>query len=451
MSDEFVEKRKGLKIIITILIILVILAGIGIGGYFVLKKTLLNPESYITVTKKLFKESIEKHFDNLIETEKDSNIKGTISFKTDTKEFNYLNSLLIDYDIISSFKNEEIQSNIKLKENSKEILDTNFYFIKDSLYLDSHDLYSKTLLVDKLDVNIFDEINKVNKEKKDYTEVISNYFDYIFNSLKEAKMNSSMVNLYKVKYTYIIDDTNREKIQNKYDNYIQNDKTIQLLIKNGNIDKNMFNITFNNMEIDIVKSVGMGKIYNIEIKSDKDQIFLLEIDDKNENLYHVEIGEEKGTLTIDKDTYTYQVFENNVLINTFKLTLNDKLVRFSFTSEDNEIVISLKEESKYSSSITFSIKEKNGSNIELSETIHKVNDTTQISAYLDIYDGNEKITVKIDCTIDSKDNLLTKKDVSNYVDINNLSEKEQQIISENIMKKLQNSKLFENIMKEDNI
>ena len=80
-----------------------------------------------------------------------------------------------------------------------------------------------------------------------------------------------------------------------------------------------------------------------KIKSDKDQIFLLEIDDKNENLYHVEIGEEKGTLTIDKDTYTYQVFENNVLINTFKLTLNDKLVRFSFTSEDNEIVINKEE------------------------------------------------------------------------------------------------------------
>ena len=264
------SKKKSVgKILLTIFIVLIIIGGIVFGGYKLLSNTILNPEKYLIKTKEFLTKDFKvldvfnDEFDN-----RDITFDGSITFKTDNKDMNYLNHFNIDYSMLASFNKEEIQYNYKFKEDDKELLNSNLYLIKDSLYLDSNDLYNKILLLEKLDYNIFDELKSISKDSNkninDFKNGFSNYLESIMDALKEMKMTSEFVSIYKVKYTYEINDSNKDKIQKKYDELIKNNKTIQSLIKDEKIDKNLFDIKFSNFKIEIIKSIGTNKIYNLD-------------------------------------------------------------------------------------------------------------------------------------------------------------------------------------------
>ena len=451
MDDEFVEKHKGLKIILKTFIVLIILGGIGFGGYLLLQKTLLNPEIYLTETKEYLSSDLFKDFKLINSNEKDSSFNGTITFKTDNKDISYLNKISIDYNVLSSYLNEEMQANIKYNEDNKNILSSNIYLIKDSLYLDSNDLYNKVLLINKYDYNIYNDIKDMDKKSNDSLKGINNYFENLLKALKEMNMKSEMVSIYKVKYTYEINDSNRDKIQNKYDELIKNDKTIQMLIKEKVIDKELFNVKFSNLKVEIIKSIGTNKIYNINVFENNKKTFTLEIDSNDDSKYHLKYNENVGTLIIDKDTYTLQLFEKDVLVNTIKLVNNNNLFKISITSEDGDLSFGLKKENKNKYNVTLTYKMKNKDSFDMALTINKNNDQYQVSSVIDMVTNGEKFRIKLDGKMEYGDNLLTPKELSNVVDYKILSEKEQTKISENLMKKLQNSKLFEIFMKEDNI
>ena len=446
MSDEFVEKNKGLKIILKIFIIFVIIGGIIFGGYILLQKTLLNPERYLTGTKEYLSFEIFKdtNLENL--KNKDSKFNGNISFKIDNKNMDFLNNFNIDYNMVYSLNKEEIQCNYKFKENNKELLDTDIYLIKDSLYLDSNDLYNKVLFLNKLDFNIFSELNKLNNNSKDSLDGLNNYINNLIDALKEMKMESEMVSFYKVKYTYEINDSNRDKIQNKYDDLIKNDKTIQMLIDENIIDEDIFNVKFNNIKVEIVKSIGTNKIYNIDIIEDNENIFKLEIDSSDENIYHIKSKENTGTLTIDKDTYTLQLFEEDDLINTFKLVNNKNLLKISMINDDGDLSFGLKKENINKLNITLTYKMKTKNSIDVAMTIDKNNNGYDMTGILDIIIDGEKMRLKIDGNMEFGDNLLNPKELSNVVNFENLSEKEQRTISENLFKKLEGSKIFNTLL-----
>ena len=446
MSDEFVEKNKGLKIILKIFIIFVIIGGIIFGGYILLQKTLLNPERYLTGIKEYLSFEIFKDTNLEILKNKDSKFNGNISFKIDNKNMDFLNNFNIDYNMVYSLNKEEIQCNYKFKENNKELLDTDIYLIKDSLYLDSNDLYNKVLFLNKLDFNIFSEINKLNNNSKDSFDGLNNYINNLIDALKEMKMESEIVSFYKVKYTYEINDSNRDKIQNKYDDLIKNDKTIQMLIDENIIDEDIFNVKFNNIKVEIVKSIGTNKIYNIDIIEDNENIFKLEIDSSDENIYHIKSEYNTDTLTIDKDTYTLQLFEEDDLINTFKLVNNKNLLKISMINDDGDLSFGLKKENKNKLNITLTYKMKTKNSIDVAISIDKNNNGYDMTGILDIIIDGEKMRLKIDGNMEFGDNLLNPKELSNVVNFENLSEKEQRAISENLLKKLEGSKIFNTLL-----
>ena len=440
MDNEFVKKKSIGKVLLIIFVIVAVLGGILFGGYTLLKTFILNPEKYLVVTKKMLSANIEKNFKLFNEKEKETKFSGNLSFKVDNKDLAYLNKLTIGYDAITSLDKEEMQYNYKFKEDNKELLNANLYLIKDSLYLESNDLYSKILFLQKLDINIFEEYKKLkDNDVEDAKNIINKYLDFFIEALKETKMESEMLGVYKVRYVYEINDGNREKIQSKYDELIKNDKAIQTLTSNGNFN---FDIKFNNFRLEIVKSIFLGKIYSLKITDDNGEVFLLEIDSENEDLYHITAGDEKGTLTIDDNTYTLQWFENDALSFTLKLVNDDNLFRLSVTNQEIDFVTSIKKENKNTMNVTFSIKDKDNFNIDLSGTIVKNNNKYNLSFILDITQ-EEKIRIKLDGILEYGDNLLSNKDVSNAVDINSLNEKEQNKIYENLYKKLDGSKLLE--------
>ena len=294
-------------------------------------------------------------------------------------------------------------------------------------------------------------IRPFNEAIEDIKTAINKYLDFLITALKETKMESEIVSLYQVKYIYEINDSNCNIIQSKYDELIKNDKKIQLLIEKGTIDKDFFNIKFSNFKVEIIKSIFMNKIYKLEISNKEGQVFLLENDLEFENMYYITSKDGKGTLTIDNDTYTLQWFEDEVLVYTFKLTNDDKLFKFNVTSEDTDFVISLKEEKKDSFSMTLLLKQKDGMSLDLSGTMSKVDNKYNIDFVVDFMENDEKIRIKLDGNLEYDKNLLTNKDVSHAVDINKLSEKEQEEIYNNLYKKLQGTKLLELLTNKDSI
>ena len=100
--------------------------------------------------------------------------------------------------------------------------------------------------------------------------------------------------------------------------------------------------------------------------------------------------------------------------------------------------------------ITFSANLKDGS-LDLTTSINKKGNVYNIVGILDINSNGEKFRIKLDGNGESKDNLLESKDVSNAIDINTLSESEQNKISEKFMKKLNGSKLLELLSENNNI
>ena len=448
MSEEFVEKKSAGKIILIIFIILFILGGIGFGGYFVYKN-ILNPKSFLLNTSKLLTKKMNSYFEILDKKHETEDIQytGKLSFSTDTNEINYLNHLNIDYDIISSFAKEEIQTNIKLNEDEKNILDGNIYIIEDSLYLDSTDLYNSPLLLEKLGGNIFKELKSANDDNisiKDARELLSNYINYLIEAISEGELKSELVDIYKIKYIYEINDNNLNKVQNKYDELIKKDEKIQLLI-----DEDFLNIKFSPIKIEIIKSLGTNDIYKIAIKSDNEN-FLLERDEKDSSLYHIKDNDLTGTLEVKNDTWTLRTYENEILTTTVKLTLNDNIVRFSLTQESIDISLTFKEEKKDQVEILMSIKDNTGVSMELVSTVKQINDGFDVSIRLDYKNSDQNLRIDSTTTEKFGNNLLTKKDVSSAVDFNSLNENEQNKFYENLGRKLEGTKLLDLLSNEEN-
>lgn len=453
MSDEFLEKKSKGKIFIILFIILFILSGIGIGGYFIYKN-LLKPEKFLVNINNLLNTGINNYLDMFKDDEKDKDMKfnGTASFSSNTKELDYFNHMNFDFDILSSFEKEEIQTNIKFNEDQKNIFDGDLYIIKDSIYLNSSDLYDKILLIQKMDSNIFEDLKNLNDKNisiTDVKDIINSYINYLFEALKEAEMKSELVDIYKIKWTYEINENNLGKVQNKYDELIKNDKKIQLLIKNNQLSEDSFKITFIPVKMIIIKSLGTNDIYKIEFKSKRDN-FLLEKDEKDTNLYHLKYNDITGTLDRKNDTYTLKIYENEVLKTTIKITLNENLFRFIYTEEDVDISFTLKEERKEQTEISLSIKGNDFGNIDISSIIKKISHGYDYDIKFDYKALEQDFVMRIKATQEFENDLLTKKDISSSVDINSLSEYEQNKIYEKLYKKLEGTKLIDLLLNEEN-
>ena len=448
MSDEFIEKKSKLKVILTILIILVILGSISYFGYSFIKKEILNPKKYLENIKENLVNSISNRFNSFEFNSlgKESKETGSITYKTKSKEMDYFNHLSINYDILTSLDKEEIQTSISLNEDSKSILNGNIYLQKDKIYLDSKDLYNKTLLISKLDSNIFNLFKEYDHLSiKDIESIINNYFNYMLESIYEANMKSEFVDLFKVKYSYEIDKNNVNKVQNKFDELIDKDETLKLLLKENNME---LDIKFYPIKIEIVRSIGTGEIYNLVIDGE-DISFELERDKNDRSLYHVKDGESKGTLKIDRDTYILQMYENEALKYTINLTNNKELFRFSATDEEMNLSFSLKNVDKNTLNITFTIKMDDEENIDLSGTIKKESNGYTLSSKTDINLNDEKITMNLNCNIEYDNNLLTTVEINDYQEYDKLSENEVNSIYENLYKKLNGTKLLD-LLNNDN-
>ncbi len=440
--EDFREKKnkKGLIIVLCLISAILLLV---IGGLLYVKTT-FNATKFLDQSANSVNEFVNNIFDNLTlnkeylnnidkyELINDANIKLT----TNSKDLKDLNNLEIGLKAEESLKNNYINMDINLKQDTGSLNGT-LTIDNNKIYLDSKDIYDKTLTTTS-DEDIFQNVNEY-KEKlqsltkvEDLNKIANNLINYLKESLKEASLNTKYNGL-KATYTYEIDDTNRDKINNKFMKLISDDEVLKDYITEDSISVNNAKIT---VEVNILNK----QVESFTIKSDESEIKGVKIDTNKYKVtsdsdeYEVEISKEKIVITgNDKNNNSSQA----------KIEVSNNKTMVVFTTSDTNLDITIENTDKETSNVDIKINSEDlkitGNMIIKSDESNKKQD---LSGKLNLSYKSYNIGLDITNKIEYGNNLITKKDYKNTVEFENISDEDSLTILTNLMEKASKFKAY---------
>lgn len=440
--EDFREKKTKKGLIITLVIVFIILL-LGIGGFLFIKNKYTasnfldeSSNNINTFINKVF-EGITINKDYLNNIDKydivsDSNIKLT----TTSSKLKDLNNLEIGLKSNQSLKNNYIDMDINLKQDTgtltgKLAIDNN------KIYIDSKDIINKVLTI-KSDDNLFSNVDEYTEKLKSFTKydielIANNIIKHLFEALKEANLNTKYDGL-NVIYTYEINDTNKDKINDKFMKLVNEDKALSNIITEENA------ITLENVKITIEVKMLNNTIENFTIKSDEKE------------LKGVKIDKNKYKITSDEDEYEVEVTKEKIVINgkdennnpaQAKLEVSDNKAMIVYTTTDTNLDITINSEKKNTSNVDIKINSKNIKiNGNLTIVSSKNNKTNDVSGKVNLTYNDYNITLDIKNNEKYGNNLVTKKNFGNATNIENISEEDSQIIINNVMNKISKFKAY---------
>ena len=442
-NNEFVEKKKNKKLIVIIVIVLLI-AILGVGSYLFIR-TKIDPSSYLSKLSRDVTSYIDNYFNSFQTLNKnftgdEFKLTGNMQFTTDATDLEVLNSYSIDYDFLGSVKQEELQMTLDLLEDENSLLNGTFYLNNEALYLESLDLYDQILRISELDENIFALNSDTSYSSKDVINSINNFIKYYFEALKLSDFSSQIEGLYTVRFNFSITDNNIENVTNKFNELVESDKILKNLL-DGNEDN--FSINFAPVDMEILVNIFTGEIY--EFKSDNG-VNSLEItkDENEDNKYLIKDGNDTHQLLIQENGITLSLYDDELLTYTYSFVTSDSNFTFNLTDANNDLEIVIKEVNDNTLSMAFNYKNKDeNSGFDLNATINYTNNGYQMEFLGDIINHDEKVGCTITGEYIAGDNLLEKTDLSDYKDIETLTDTELNTITEKLMEKLANAKFLE--------
>lgn len=317
---------------------------------------------------------------------KNNSISGSLSLNvngdtTDKEEkiFKILNNL--DFSMNYGIDTKENITNIDISTNyyGDKLININTYIEDNNIYLSSSDLYSKYIRIEN---NKEDNSEKKSMTNDDYKVIINSISTAVSESLKEEYFTKSWVK---------VDGKNVNKVE-----LLLNNNNIKII--NENIINNLKN---NNNFIDSFGKLTGKKTMEVKELLDK------EIKEVNSNEYS----------DIKISLYT-------------KIT---KFVKLEITSGEDKIVVKSNDK-EYS----FEIVDSEDNNT-YNGTIEINNNSDSTTYNVNVKDSNN-LEIKINNTI-NKTTKVEKKDVSNSVLLEDITEKEY----EDIINKISNNKAFNKI------
>ena len=362
----------------------------------------------------------------------DSNIKLT----TASSELKDLNNLEIGLKTNQSLKNNYLDMDISLKQDTGTLTGT-LAIDNNKIYIDSKDIINKVLTT-KSDEDLFGNVDEYTEKLKSYAKydiesIANNIVKYLFESLKEANLNTKYNGL-NVIYTYEINDTNKDKINDKFMKLVNEDKVLSDIINENNA------ITLENVKITIEVNMLNNTVENFTIKSDESEIKGVKID-KN-----------KYKITSDEDEYEVEVTKEKIVINgkdennnpaQAKIETSDNKAMLVYTTNDMSLDITINSEKKNTSNIEIKINSENiKTNGNLTITSDEKNKTSEISGKLNLSYNDYSITLDIKNNGKYGNNLVTKKNYNNAIDIENVTEEDSLTITTNLMDKISKFKAY---------
>ncbi len=440
--EDFKEKKSKKGLVITLIIVLIILL-LSIGSFLFIKNK-YTASSFLDQSSKNINTFINEVFEGITinkdyldnidkyDVINDSNIKLT----TASSELKDLNNLEIGLKTNQSLKNNYLDMDISLKQDTGTLTGT-LAIDNNKIYIDSKDIINKVLTT-KSDEDLFGNVDEYTEKLKSYAKydiesIANNIVKYLFESLKEANLNTKYNGL-NVIYTYEINDTNKDKINDKFMKLVNEDKVLSDIINENNA------ITLENVKITIEVKMLNNTVENFTIKSDESEIKGVKID-KN-----------KYKITSDEDEYEVEVTKEKIVINgkdennnpaQAKIETSDNKAMLVYTTNDMSLDITINSEKKNTSNIEIKINSENiKTNGNLTITSDEKNKTSEISGKLNLSYNDYSITLDIKNNGKYGNNLVTKKNYNNAIDIENVTEEDSLTITTNLMDKISKFKAY---------
>lgn len=319
---DFREKKNKKKGLITGLVVIFIILLLVIFTLFFIKNN-YNAEKFLDKTTTNLNNRLDKFIDtidltNIIKTEGPTETTGKIKFETNSIELRDLNNIALEYNASTDYKNKYLDYDLTLTQGEKASINLGFSVDNERLYLRSKDLTNKEYYMD-MESNTNEQLSNIEElmtslseitNKDNIKYIIKSYLNSFNKALKESIV-STKYNGLNVTYTYEINDSNKEKINNTFINSIKNDKKLMNLFKYSEEDLNNMKESFDNCKIELTINM-----LNNNLKE-----FKFTIDD---NTYHGEkLSDSKIKVTVPND--------NNYL----EIEYDDKRIGFTYY-EDNK-------------------------------------------------------------------------------------------------------------------
>lgn len=440
--EDFREKKSKKGLVITLIIVLIILL-LSIGSFLFIKNK-YTASSFLDQSFKNINTFINEVFEGITinkdyldnidkyDVINDSNIKLT----TASSELKDLNNLEIGLKTNQSLKNNYLDMDISLKQDTGTLTGT-LAIDNNKIYIDSKNIINKVLTT-KSDEDLFGNVDEYTEKLKSYAKydiesIANNIVKYLFESLKEANLNTKYNGL-NVIYTYEINDTNKDKINDKFMKLVNEDKVLSDIINEDNA------ITLENVKITIEVKMLNNTVENFTIKSDESEIKGVKID-KN-----------KYKITSDEDEYEVEVTKEKIVINgkdennnpaQAKIETSDNKAMLVYTTNGMSLDITINSEKKNTSNIEIKINSENiKTNGNLTITSDEKNKTSEISGKLNLSYNDYSITLDIKNNGKYGNNLVTKKNYNNAIDIENVTEEDSLTITTNLMDKISKFKAY---------
>lgn len=429
-NNEVKPKNNKKKIIIIISIIIGVIL-LAIIALFVYIKVSFNAGKYLDEKLEEFTTGVNEVFSafNLNSNSDDVRYQGTLKANTNIAQFTGINNATIDFTANYSLVDKIIDLNFEVLNVDTSILNGELYLNENRLVLDSNisdtPLYMDITSTTDTAISQEELMNVLN----DANYFINKFATFIASALKETALTTKIDGL-TAKYTYEVNDNNKDEFANKMNELIGNDTEFKSILEEllGEDDPTVKADNIEDFTFYIETKIPSGDVQIFFVVIDKETIMSGErIDDNTLRIY---IGEDYEFDIItkgDEVTINWEIDSEN----TLNITYNEKSgeINGTIVSDDTTIAINSNKKSDNEAEYALSLTDNYFDTlIEASFTKNNNN----LVGYLLIQEESEEIKIDFDVTLTTGNDFVSEKTFDNAKDINSLTFDEQAQIEANL-------------------
>lgn len=444
VNNSVKKKNKGLIIGLVIAIVVLLIV---VGGFVYIKST-YNAKSFLNKNAKNIIASIDKSFDvlsindDLIDNfDKYDMINDTnIALTTSSTTLKSLNNLQINLNEKSNINDNYLSLDLGLKQNNESIKGTIVYN-NNKIYLNSKDIFDSPLYT-TLDENIFANTKEYVDMVKNFSNIndlensMKNIVKYVASALEQANMNTKTSGL-NITYTYEINEKNYNKVIDKFIELVKNDKIIMSYLEN---DTSI---------LDSLKDSPINIVFEITIKALTNEVQSFVLDVEGSKLEGTKVEKNKYKI-VGEDTELYLECKDDVITitegtNKISIEVSNKKLGLAANVENSIIELALQNDKK-NSTITANIDiegVKVNCNVKVKED--SKNNKSDATGKIDVTYNNENIVIDFTNKMEYGKNKITKSDITNAKDFEQLADSETSTIMLNLYSKLKAFDFFKDI------
>ena len=419
------NNKKKIIIIVSIIVGVILLAIIAM---FIYVKVAFKAGKYLDKKLDEFTTSVTEVFSALnMNNNQDIRYSGTFKPTSNIATFEGLNNATIEFEALYSLTNNIVDINFDLLNGTTSTLNGELYIDNETFVLDST-LYENPLYMD------IDNSSEISNEElmniiSDAEYFVNGFATYFVEALKDTTLTTEIAGL-TAKYTYTIDDTNKEAFASRMNELINSDERFKELLEEflGETNPEVNPENIDDFTFYVETSIPSGDVKIFFLVIDDETIFSGE--ELESGTFRLYAGEEQlADITTNGDEITFKMDMDNEGSIDIIYNENTKEINGTITFDTATLKIG---STKDNDNMLYIISLEDTSSDVFMEISADTSDTV-ITGYILIKSGEEEIQLDYDINIEYGSNLVSNKTFDNAQNIEYLTEAEQGQIEENLM------------------